>query len=114
MSHIIKMKNVSWRRDGKEILSHIDREVKKNQHWAILGLNSAGKTSLLNMINEYSLPTTGEVSLLVNTFSYSDIYQMRTLIFCVSSYLEQRMNGRYLFEDIVVCSVKKTFGFLYE
>ena len=114
MSHIIKMENVSWRRDGKEILTHIDWEVKKNQHWAILGLNGAGKTSLLNMINGYSWPTTGEVSVLGNTFGEADIYQMRTQIGWVSSSLEQRMNGRYLVEDIVVSGVKKTFGFLYE
>src|SRR5699024_4145787 len=114
MSYIIKMENVSWRRDGKEILSNIDWEVKENEHWAILGLNGAGKTSLLNMINGYSWPTTGEVSVLGNTFGEADIYQMRTQIGWVSSSLEQRMNGRYLVEDIVVSGVKKTFGFLYE
>src|SRR5690625_6739900 len=66
------------------------------------------------MINGYSWPTTGEVSVLGNTFGETDIYQMRTQIGWVSSSLEQRMNGRYLVEDIVVSGVKKTFGFLYE
>ncbi len=114
MTHVIDMKNVSWKRDGKEILSNINWQIKEGEHWAILGLNGAGKTSLLNMVNGYSWPTTGEVSVLGKKFGETDIYQMRTNIGWVSSSLEQRMNGRYLAEDIVVSGVKKTFGFLYE
>ncbi|HLQ82971.1 MAG TPA: ABC transporter ATP-binding protein [Pseudogracilibacillus sp.] len=114
MSEIINMNNVSWRREGKDILSTINWQVKDGEHWAIIGLNGAGKTSLLNMVNGYTWPTTGEVSVLGKKFGETNIYQMRTEIGWVSSSLEQRMNGRYLAEDIVVSGVKKTFGFLYE
>src|SRR5699024_12192012 len=47
-------------------------------------------------------------------FGETDIYEMRTDIGWVSSSIEQRMNGRYLAEDIIASGVKKTFGFLYE
>lgn len=114
MNEIINMKNISWRREGKNILSTINWQVKHGEHWAIIGLNGAGKTSLLNMVNGYIWPTTGEVSVLGKKFGETNIYQMRTEIGWVSSSLEQRMNGRYLAEDIVVSGVKKTFGFLYE
>src|SRR5699024_1445456 len=114
MTDVVDMKNVSWRRDGKEILSNINWKIKPGEHWAVLGLNGAGKTSLLNMINGYTWPTTGEVSVLGKKFGETDIYQMRTEIGWVSSSLEQRMNGRYLAEDIIASGVKKTFGFLYE
>ena len=114
MTFVVDIKNVSWRRDGKEILSNINWEINQDEHWAILGLNGAGKSSLLNMINGYSWPTTGEISVLGKKFGETDIYQMRTEIGWVSSSLEQRLNGRYKSEDIVVSGVKKTFGFLYE
>lgn len=114
MTQVVNLKEVSWRRDGKEILSNINWQINRGEHWAILGLNGAGKTSLLNMINGYSWPTTGEVSVLGKKFGETDIYQMRTEIGWVSSSLEQRMNGRYFAEDIVASGVKKTFGFLYE
>lgn len=114
MTQVIDMQDVSWRRDGKEILSNINWQIKQGEHWAVLGLNGAGKTSLLNMINGYTWPTTGKVSVLGKKFGETDIYQMRTMIGWVSSSLEQRMNGRYLAEDIVASGVKKTFGFLYE
>src|SRR5699024_1676796 len=88
MTDVVDMKNVSWRRDGKEILSNINWKIKPGEHWAVLGLNGAGKTSLLNMINGYTWPTTGEVSVLGKKFGETDIYQMRTEIGWVSSSLE--------------------------
>lgn len=114
MDEIINMKDVSWRRDGKEIISDINWQVKSGENWAIIGLNGAGKTSLLNIVNGYSWPTTGEVTVLGSKFGKTDIYEMRKSIGWVSSSLQQKINGRHLTEDIVVSGVLKTFGFLYE
>src|SRR5690625_1219404 len=64
MTRVIKMNGVSWRRQRKEILTDINWEVAKGQHWAVIGLNGSGKTTLLNMVNGYIWPTTGEVTVL--------------------------------------------------
>lgn len=114
MTNIIDIHNVSWRRSGKEILRHIDWTVKKGEHWAVLGLNGAGKTSLLSMVNGYIWPTTGEVSVLGNKFGQTDINELRKSIGWISSSLQERINGRHPAEEIVISGKYTSFGFLYE
>ncbi|HZG70189.1 MAG TPA: ATP-binding cassette domain-containing protein, partial [Chondromyces sp.] len=55
--NVIQLKNISWNRNGKKILNDVSWEVKKGQHWALLGLNGSGKTSLLKMITGYEWPS---------------------------------------------------------
>lgn len=107
------MEDVSWIRQRKTILHHINWEVLKGQHWAVLGLNGSGKTTLLNMVNGYIWPTTGEVSVLGQKFGKTDIRELRKIIGWVSSSLEERMNGRLLVQDIIVSGKFASIG-LYD
>src|SRR5699024_198035 len=102
VEQVIEIRDVSWRRSGKEILHDINWQVKKGEHWAVLGLNGAGKTTLLNMVNGYIWPTTGGVTVLGNEFGKTDIHKMRQMIGWVSSSLGERVNGFHQVEDIVV------------
>src|SRR5699024_6318429 len=102
MDQVINMNNVSWRREGKEILHHINCHVNKQEHSEVLGLNGAGTTSLLNMVNGYIWPTTGDVSVLGNRFGNTDILQLRKSIGWVSASLGQRINERHPSEEIVI------------
>jgi len=86
---VVSMKNVSFRRNKQEILSGIDWEIKKDEHWAILGLNGSGKTSLLNIVTGYHFPTTGDVKVLNYQFGKSYIPDLRKEIGFVSSALER-------------------------
>ena len=113
MEKVIQMKDVSWSRDGKEILHNINWEVNKNEHWAVLGLNGAGKTSLLNMVNGYIWPSTGEVSVLGRKFGKTDMYQLRKLIGWVSSAMGQRVSGRHPVEDIIVSGKFAAVGLVF-
>lgn len=113
MEKIINMKNVSWRREGKEILRDLSWEVNQGEHWAILGLNGAGKTTLLNMVNGYIWPTTGEVSVLGKKFGKIDIHQLRKSIGWVSSSLGERINGRHKAEDIVISGKFASVGLVF-
>ena len=102
METVIEMKDVSWRRLGKTILTNINWTVKQGEHWAVLGLNGAGKTTLLNMVNGYIWPTTGTVSVLGERFGKTDIREMRKSIGWVSSAMQERLNERHLTQDIIV------------
>src|SRR5690625_5132143 len=102
MNSVIKMNGVSWRRQRKEILTDINWEVTKGQHWAVIGLNGSGKTTLLNMVNGYIWPTTGEVTVLGQRFAKTDIRELRKSIGWVSSSVQERINGRQRAGDIVV------------
>lgn len=91
---VISLKDIVWKRDGKKILNHISWEVEKGQHWAILGLNGSGKTSLLKMITGYQWPNGGEVSVLGNRFGQVNIQELRKSIGWVSTALDDRFQTR--------------------
>lgn len=110
---VIDIKDVSWIRNKKPILTNIDWSAEKGQHWAVLGLNGSGKTTLLNMVNGYIWPTTGKVSVLNRPFGKTDIRELRKSIGWVSSSLQERMNGRQLTQNIVVSGKFASIG-LYE
>ncbi|WP_155767464.1 ABC transporter ATP-binding protein [Sporosarcina ureilytica] len=94
MNLIVSMQDVSLLRNHNQILSNIQWEIKEGEHWGILGLNGSGKTSLLNIINGYHFPTTGEVSVLGNHFGKTNLPELRKEIGFVSSSLDR-------FSDIV-------------
>src|SRR5699024_7789810 len=107
------MKNVNWLRQKKPILTDVNWNVEKGQHWAVLGLNGSGKTTLLNMVNGYIWPTTGEVTILGNLFGKTNIVELRKSIGWVSSSLEARINQMQATEDIVVSGKYASIG-LYD
>lgn len=43
MEKIIKLENVSLAKQGRTILKDLNWQVKKGEHWAILGLNGSGE-----------------------------------------------------------------------
>ena len=61
---IIELNNVSIRRNNVKLLKNINWTIKQGEPWAILGLDGAGKTTLVNMINGYIFPSTGELRVL--------------------------------------------------
>ncbi len=107
------MQDVSWKKDGKTILSNVKWKVNKGEHWALLGLNGSGKTTLLNIINGYIWPSTGTISVLGQTFGKTDLRELRKSIGWVSTSLQERLNERALTEDIVVSGKFASIG-LYE
>lgn len=113
MSNIIDIKDVSWVRQKNTILSGVDWEVVKGEHWAVLGLNGSGKTTLLNMINGYIWPTTGKVSVLEKPFGKTDIRELRKSIGWVSSSLQKKIKEAENTRDVVVSGKYASIG-LYE
>lgn len=113
MGKVVDIHEVSWKRQGKSILSNINWKVEQREHWAILGLNGSGKTTLLNMINGYIWPTTGTISILGQTFGKTDLRELRKSIGWVSSSLGERIKGSSLVEEIVVSGKFSSIG-LYD
>src|SRR6266851_3617968 len=73
------------------ILDRIDWRVLRGEHWAILGANGSGKTSLLRALTGYLPPPSGQISLLGETYGRSDWRDLRTRIGLVSSSVHQMM-----------------------
>ncbi|MFD0698284.1 ABC transporter ATP-binding protein [Paenibacillus sp. GCM10027628] len=113
MEDVIRIQQVSYRRGENELLKDIDWQVKKGEHWAILGLNGSGKTTLLNVINGYIWPTSGKVSVLGHPFGSVDLRDLRKEIGWVSTSLQEKLYMNDKAEYIVVSGKFATIG-LYE
>jgi iron complex transport system ATP-binding protein len=111
---VVHLKNVSLKRNGNWILRDINWEVSRGEHWVLFGLNGAGKTALLNVLNAYEYPTKGSVTVLGKEFGKSPLGEsLRKKIGLVSSSLQQKFHpGDNAFE-IVLSGAFASIG-LYE
>jgi iron complex transport system ATP-binding protein len=75
------------RRDDTVMLADLSWEVRAGEHWAMLGSNGAGKTSLINVLMAYEHPSSGQVEVLAQRFGAADWRAMRRRIGVVSSAL---------------------------
>jgi iron complex transport system ATP-binding protein len=73
------------------ILDNVSWDVAAGQHWAILGANGSGKTSLLSALTGYVTATTGEIAVLGQHYGQSDWRELRKHIGIVSSSVRQMM-----------------------
>lgn len=111
---VIKLKNMSLKRDGVWILKGISWEVKKGEHWVLFGLNGAGKTALLNVLNAYQYPTSGDVSVLGIEFGKAPLAEnLRKHIGLVSTSLQEKFYGHNNAFEIVLSGAFASIG-LYE
>lgn len=113
MSHIIEMNDVTWSRNGQQVLRGVDWRVKEGEHWALLGLNGSGKTTLLNMLCGYIWPTSGEIRVLGHKYGEVDLREHRKLIGWVSSSLQTRVHGQDKAQHLVLSGKYASFG-LYD
>lgn len=67
------------------ILDAITWSVRSGEHWALLGANGAGKTTVLRLIGALMHPTTGTVEVLGHRLGSIDMRELRTRIGLVSS-----------------------------
>ncbi|MFI0895915.1 ABC transporter ATP-binding protein [Streptomyces sp. NPDC020983] len=70
---------------GQVILDDITWTVRAGQHWALLGANGAGKTTVLRLIGALMHPTTGTVDVLGHRLGRVDMRELRARIGLVSS-----------------------------
>jgi iron complex transport system ATP-binding protein len=92
MKLVLEISNLKIQRSGVTILDGVNWRVKHGQHWAILGANGSGKTSLLSALTGYLMPTAGEIVLLEKKYGRSDWRELRKKIGIVSSSVRQMMS----------------------
>jgi iron complex transport system ATP-binding protein len=77
---ILKAEGVAFVRGGRTILDEIDIEVRAGEHWALIGSNGAGKSTILSMLGAVVHPTRGTVDVLGNRLGRVDLRELRGLI----------------------------------
>ena len=108
MEKIIKLENVSLAKQGRTILKDLNWQVKKGEHWAILGLNGSGKSTLLRLLMAEHWKTQGKVTVLGTEFGAGDIPQLRTKIGVVGSFIAERLPSHLTAEEIVLTGKYKS------
>lgn len=89
VSELITCQRVGYRQRGVEILADIDWQIERGQHWAVLGPNGCGKTTLLRIACGYIWPTSGRVLRLEKELL--DLGELRRSIGWISSDLAARI-----------------------
>ena len=116
MRKILSYKNVSFKRDDREILKNINWEIKEGENWALIGLNGSGKSTLLSMIPAYTFATKGEVSVFDKKFGTCVWAEIKKKVGFVSSTLNNfsdRLNQLSLI-DVVLSGKYNSIGIYQE
>ncbi|MEU5019985.1 ATP-binding cassette domain-containing protein [Streptomyces angustmyceticus] len=69
---------------GQVILDAVDWRVRSGEHWALLGANGAGKTTVLRLVGALMFPTVGTVEVLGHRLGSVDVRELRAVIGLVS------------------------------
>lgn len=99
---VLRFDDVRFRRDGRDILRHIDWEVRRGERWVVLGANGAGKTTLLRLAATYEAATSGTVEVLGRELGTFDVRELRTHIGYVSDALARQIPRRIRVLDLVI------------
>jgi iron complex transport system ATP-binding protein len=90
---ILEVSGLHVVRGATTILREVNWRVQRGEHWAILGSNGSGKTSLLKSINGYLSPTGGTIALLGRRYGETDWRELRLEIGLVTSALQASIPG---------------------
>lgn len=82
---LLDARDVHVLRDGRALLRDVSLTVRPGEHWALLGANGAGKTTVLRLIGALMHPTTGTVEVLGHRLGHVDMRELRAHIGLVSS-----------------------------
>ncbi|UOQ84217.1 ABC transporter ATP-binding protein [Gracilibacillus salinarum] len=111
---VLDIRDVALKKEGNWILKHVNWKIENGEHWALLGLNGAGKTALLHMLCSYYFPTEGSVKVIGRQFGKDILGEtLRQQIGIVSSTLKQRIYGTDSAYQVILSGAFASIG-LYE
>jgi len=83
MTYILRTNHLTKSFQGKEVVSHVNMNIKKGEIYGFLGPNGAGKTTIMKMITNLVKATSGEIELFgekLTDTSYHLLSRMGTVI----------------------------------
>lgn len=107
---VIMAKGLCCQSGRQYLLKDINWEIKRGEHWIVFGMNGSGKTTLLSIIAGYKKYTTGELSVLGQTYTNENILELRKKIGFVSNSFFERYYKQESVLDIVLSAQSGMFG----
>src|SRR6201992_3578163 len=77
---VLKLQDVTYRRNGSEIIRGVSFTVRAGEHWAMLGPNGAGKSTLLGFCGAVTHPSSGTVHVLGQQLGRVEVQALRRAI----------------------------------
>ena len=111
MSPLVRVTDLSIRRDGICILKGINWTINRGEYWVILGANGSGKTSLLKALTGYMTPTKGQISVLGEEYGRSDWRELRKRIGVVSASIAHLVHDEDSGDEIVAGGRQAMIGY---
>lgn len=97
---VLEVTDLTYRR-GRPILKGISWRVDPGQHWAILGPNGCGKTSLINLLTGYDFATSGRLRLGDAVFGDDDWREVRRRVGLVTNTLTTYLESSEPVLDVI-------------
>ena len=107
---VLNVLHVSYRRDQTTILADVCWQVGPRQHWAVIGPNGCGKTTLLKIVAGWDFPTAGEVEVLGLAFGDCPMAEVRRRVGWVSNLLDTMIRPRLLAVGVVLTGRRAELG----
>jgi molybdate transport system ATP-binding protein len=111
-SPLIRIENADVFLDREKVLHGICWELRRGEHWAVLGGNGAGKTTFLKLIASDLYPMFGAR---VSRFEFTaddTIWDLRRRIGCVSPLLQTHYREHLTVEQVVVSGFFSSVGLM--
>src|SRR6202142_4793239 len=77
---VLELRDVTYRRDGSEIIRGVTFTVSQGEHWAMLGPNGAGKSTILGFCGAVSHASSGTVHVLGSQLGRVELQALRRVI----------------------------------
>lgn len=106
MTPVLELADVTFRRDGKQIIDGISLTVQPGEHWALLGPNGAGKSTLLGFCAAITFPTSGTVHILGEQMGRVELARLRHSIGHVNP--RHRLQSPLTIRDVVLTGITAT------
>jgi molybdate transport system ATP-binding protein len=111
-SPLIRIENADVFLDREKVLHGVSWELRRGEHWAVLGGNGAGKTTFLKLIASDLYPMFGAR---VSRFEFTaddTIWDLRRRIGCVSPLLQTHYREQLTAEQVVVSGFFSSVGLM--
>jgi iron complex transport system ATP-binding protein len=79
-SPVLELRDVTYRRDGQEIIRGVSLTVNRGERWAMLGPNGAGKSTILGFCGAVTFPSSGTVHVLGSQLGRVELQALRRMI----------------------------------